>query len=79
MSASDSDSDTEIVSPGSKQPRAPKESNHYSWGSKIAESREVLEKLGVDVGPKKIESEQKEEPQFERQNSGSVWNKGGTW
>ncbi|KAK8802059.1 hypothetical protein WA158_006454 [Blastocystis sp. Blastoise] len=66
----------EATSPTSPSTSKPFNSTYYKWSQGIEESRKVIEQLGVNIAPKKIES-----PAVVEQPStcGSVWNKGGTW
>lgn len=54
----------------------PIDSDYYAWSKKMKESKKVLEELGVDCKPKKIESPL---PDKEEKVVGSAWNKAGTW
>lgn len=54
----------------------PIDSDYYAWSKKMKETKETLEKLGVDCKPKKLESPPPEE---NKPVVGSAWNKAGTW
>lgn len=50
---------------------------HYAWTEGMREREEELRRLGLDTAPQRLEATPPTE--IQRTESGSVWNRAGTW